>query len=185
MKVLALGVLAIGLSLGRAACAQTSPYEPVKYSNESSPSVAPWQQPNIHWYGASILAADAVGYAAVGAAFVSEDVGRFTAPVGVGMLLPSGPITHVGHYRWGAAGASLGLRVGLALAGAWAGAAAACDGDTCSPGPLIGLTAAGMLMATTIDAAFLSYERLQPSVGVMPTLSLARNRIMLGASRSF
>jgi len=84
--------------------------------------------------------------------------------------------------RWGA---SLGLRVGLAVAGAWAGAAAACDGDTCSRGPLIGLTALGMLMATTIDAAALSYERLQPSVGVMPTLSIARNRIMLGASSSF
>jgi hypothetical protein len=185
MKVLALGVLAAALALGRVACAQTSPYEPVKYSNESARTVAPWQQPNVHWYGASILAVDALGYAAVGAAFVNWDVGSFTAPVGIGVLFLSGPITHAGHYRWGAAGASLGLRVGLALAGAWAGAAAGCDGDTCSSGPLIGLTLAGMLMATTIDAAALSYERLQPSVGVMPTLSLARNRIMVGATSSF
>lgn len=186
MRGLALGVLVAGLVLGRAARAQTSPYEPVNYSNaSSSTSVAPWQQPNVRWYGGPVLAVDALGYAALGAALLVPDTASATAPLGASIFVLSGPGAHAWRYRWGAAAGSLGLRVGLGLAGFALGGAVACDGDTCSAGPLIGLTALGMVTASAIDAAALSYERLPPSVGVTPTLSVAHDRVVLGAAGTF
>lgn len=200
MRGLALGVFVAGLSLGKAAHAQTSPYETPRYNAPepsaaptvaagtaptSTSSVAPQQQPNRRWYGGTILAMDAIAYAAMGAAFLDRNVGSFTAPIGVGMFLLSAPINHGGRYRWGAAGASFGLRVGLPLTAFALGGAAACSGDSCSPGPLIALTALGMLTASAIDAAALSYETLPPSLGVVPTLSVARGRVEVGAAGSF
>ena len=142
------------------------------------------QQRQTRWYGGSILAGDALGYAALGGALLAPKSVGFLAITGAGVLLVNGPIQHVWRYRWGTAAASFGMRVGLGLAGA-VGGALACDGDTCSAGPLIGLLTLGMVTATSIDAAALAYEPVPASVGVTPTLSVARDRVVLGAVGSF
>ncbi len=106
-----------------------------------------------HWYGWETLTVDAVSIAAMP-----------LAGVGVGGYLLGAPIVHAAHDRWGAAATSLGMRVALPIAGAYAGVALAnCPKNTQDEGmcglgeALVGL-GLGMLTAIVIDAAVLGYE---------------------------
>jgi len=83
---------------------------------QGSPRPSPSQGFARRWYGWQILLADAASAACV----VGLKSGACLAP-----YVLAGPAIHVGHARYGMAGASLGLRLLLPAVGAGIGAAAA------------------------------------------------------------
>jgi hypothetical protein len=140
-----------------------------------------------HWYGWQTLSTDgaALGFLVLSGALASDNSDSGGAGVdsfvllGVGMYTLGGPIVHAAHQNWGAAAASLGLRVGLPLTGILFGSAV----DTCGPksdadvceavGPAFGALL-GMGAAIAIDAAALGYEEV-------PVTSAATTRQPLAA----
>jgi len=130
------------------------------------------REPETHWYGWETLTVDAVSVAAMP-----------LAGVGVAGYLVGAPIVHAAHDRWGAAAASLGLRVALPIAGAYAGVALANCGnsqraseDWCGLGEAVLGLGVGMLAAIVIDAAVLGYERAPAAQASEPSTGRAATR---------
>jgi hypothetical protein len=147
----------------------------------------PKPQPR-RWYGAPILVADGLAYGSIGLAAEAQGTSGVTLPLGIGTFLLAGPIVHAAHRRWGRMGLSLAARTALPFAGLVVGASGCVDGSDCLPG-LLGLTVVGMVAASIIDVSALAYEPITPPPSarptVQPTLSLARDRLWLGASGVF
>lgn len=112
------------------------------------------------WYGWQPLIIDLVGQTVLIVGVSTDSVGAFWT--GAGMMLFGAPITHWVHGRVGAGFGSLGIRLGSVIGGAAVGAAV-----TKSDGDRAGLTAGGVvlglgfLVATIIDSAALSYQRVE------------------------
>jgi hypothetical protein len=120
------------------------------------------------WYGLQILLAEAssIGVLALGAGIRSDGLAAIGL-LGVGL---SPAIVHAAHGRPGAALGSLGLHIGLGVAGTLIGAAAAsCDPSEECPaalgGAAIGL-AASQIVATVFDVASLGYEPRPEKIAV-------------------
>jgi hypothetical protein len=129
-----------------------------------------------HWYGWQVLVGDATSAALIAAGIaVNSDAGTGVAVAGIGGAFLAGPVIHAAHGRWSVAGASLAVRLGLAIAGGAVGAAAF---PPCrvSSSPLVGPitqtacgiaeggymalgASAGLLVASAIDATAFSWER--------------------------
>jgi hypothetical protein len=115
------------------------------------------------WYGWETLMADGISVLVVPALAVSIDSkgdGGAAVAAAAGSYVLAAPIIHLAHGRPGIAAASLGLRLGAPVGGAFLGAAAAgnCNGSFCRlEGAAIGFVL-GMVTATVVDAAALSYE---------------------------
>ena len=162
-----------------------------------------------HWYGWQTLSADgaALSFLTLGSALASDgdsDAGRTGIDsfvvVGVGMYALGGPIVHAAHQNWGAAAASLGLRVGLPLAGILIGSGvdgcgAKSDADVCGAvGPALGALL-GIGAAIAIDAAALGYEQVpatnaattpRPLAAITTPLVIAdAHQAMLGVMGTF
>jgi len=146
-------------------------------------SVPPPAKPR-RWYGAPILLADGVAYGSILLAVKVEGTSGVALPLGIGTYLLAGPITHAVHRRWGRMGLSLAARAVLPLAGVTTGATS-CNSDSDCSSTLVLLTTGGMLAASIIDASVLAYEPIADSVSVQPALSVAQDRLWLGASGTF
>ncbi len=122
------------------------------------------------WYGWQVLVADAssVAVAALGSGTNTPALGW----LGIGGMFLASPIVHGFHDRWGALGASLGMRLGLALVGGVIGVAVAppCDSSGSFLGPLVcslnqaayGIygASAGLAVASAVDVIGLSWEHV-------------------------
>jgi hypothetical protein len=151
---------------------------------EDQPESVPPPAKARHWYGAPILLADGVAYGSILLAFKVERTSGVALPLGIGTYLLAGPITHTVHRRWGRMGLSLAARAVLPLVGVTTGVTS-CNSDRDCSSTLALLTAGGMLAASIIDAAVLAYEPIADSVSVQPALSVAQDRVWLGASGTF
>jgi hypothetical protein len=195
------GALALALALAtlwiaRSSRADEDDYTPAPHRVVSEPprpvpvavAVPTQVDTRRQWYGWQTLSADgaALGFLTLGSALASDDdsdsghtgIDSFVV-VGVGMYALGGPIVHAAHQNWGAAAASLGLRVGLPLAGILIGSGvdgcgAKRDPDVCGAvGPAFGALL-GIGAAIAIDAAALGYEQV-------PVASAATTRPPLAA----
>jgi hypothetical protein len=148
---------------------------------------SPAPQPH-RWYGAPILLADGLAFGSIGLAAGVQETSGVTLPLGIGTFILAGPIVHAAHRRWGRMGLSLAARTALPFAGLMVGAGGCTQGGDCASG-LIGLTVLGMVAASIVDASALAYEPITPPASARPTvqpaLSLARDRLWLGASGMF
>lgn len=113
-----------------------------------------------HWYGWQTLIADGASLIVVPLGAAAAGSPEVAAGAFIGGYLLAAPIIHFAHGRPGIAAASFGLRLGMPLLGAAAGALAdGCGerGEWCVAGPVIGM-ALGMLGAVVLDASLLTYE---------------------------
>jgi len=145
------------------------------------------------WYGWQTLTADGVSLAAllVSASLDSQGSGNGSAGVGLTWLGLAGyeaapGIIHFAHKNPGRGFASLGLRLGMPLAGAYAGASVAsgCNTNLCEAnGAAIGILL-GMAGAIAIDAAVFAFDdpktKALRSLGVQPFFSVTRRQAWVG-----
>ncbi len=140
------------------------------------------------WYGLPILATDGVAYGMFAAAALEEPTSGVTWPIGVASFVLGGPIVHLTRGQWGHAGLSFLMRGGLPVAGALLGASGCVDGGGgCGQG-VIGLAVVGMVAATVIDVAALSYEPVPvpvPTPTIQPAVSIGAQHAWVGASGTF
>jgi hypothetical protein len=133
------------------------------------------------WYGDQTLVVDGLS---IGAVFVEPTVGL------VGYLFGA-PIVHAAHGHAGKPFASLALRVGMPIAGAFLGCAAAAGSGNSGGYACLGGAALGLLVgaggAIAIDASVIAREdasersaKRTPSVGVMPSIALTPQRARIG-----
>jgi hypothetical protein len=131
----------------------------------------------LEWYGAPMIATDAAGAGLLFGSVVALDLHhpRVAAPLavgGLGLYLLGGPIVHLAQGRTEVGAASLGVRVGLPVAGAAGGfltfavAASRCSGDGCqltwaAVGGTFGLLG-GMLAAVAVDDVLLARKQGEP-----------------------
>jgi hypothetical protein len=103
------------------------------------------------WYGWQILLADGATF---GMAAVTEQ-----GEIALGWI-GTGAVVHAAHGNYGRSVASVGLRVGLPLLGASAGAASAsgCTGDFCGLGDVLVGGLVGMGAAEVIDLVMANDE---------------------------
>ena len=148
------------------------------------------------WYGWQTLATDgaAVALLAIGvAAEKGPVIGVSAATFALG-----GPIVHLAHGRGGAAAGSLGLRVGIPVAGFFVGAAMQHCNHTSEADDLCGFEGAaiGMLagagIAMLLDSALLAHEdarREQPQrvarLFVSPAVSMSKSSGTVGLVGTF
>jgi hypothetical protein len=156
--------------------------------------------PRSHWYGWQTAATDgaAVALLATGIAAESGELAGFSGAT----FALGGPIVHLAHGRGGAAAASLGIRVGLATSGFFAGAAMkscppssseeeddsyACGLEAAAIGMLVGAGA-----AMVIDTAFLTHEDIRPerpqrtaALSVSPAVSVTKSSGTVGLAGAF
>lgn len=147
------------------------------------------ESPRRTWYGWQTLTADGISTFLVIAAASLAESDNDTAETLVWMSLASyefAPgIVHFVHKNPGRGFASFGIRLGMPLAGAFVGAAAAsgCNGYECEAvGAGVGFLL-GMGGAIAIDAAVLAYEypeSTRPGARVLPVVSLAPGRAFVG-----
>lgn len=131
----------------------------------AEPSATPETPATRRWYGGYLLAAD-------GASLLVGLTGVLAPPmalVGFGGYLVVAPIVHWSRGHVGKGFASLGLRVGALTGGTVLGYALAeprCKGDfagLCALVYVVPLVVTGMVAATTVDAAVLAREDVEPA----------------------
>lgn len=112
------------------------------------------------WYGWQTLTIDAgagavffLGTQSRGDRHFPDVGGSVLMPMGGSGLLVGAPIAHFSHRRFGAGALSLGMRVGLPLAGF--GVAELAKG---SDGAKIGAVALGVASASILDATLLAWK---------------------------
>lgn len=126
-----------------------------------------------HWYGWQTLTVDAVPIALFLAAVPAEGQAEIDL-MGIGGLAFAigGPVLHLAHRRPGFAGASLGIRLGLPIAGSLIGAIS----SKCEPQPYQdpddGCTVTtryaylgamvGVFSASILDASLFAFEPVRP-----------------------
>jgi hypothetical protein len=140
-----------------------------------------------HWYGWQVMLADA---ATIGVTIASQNPYVFA-----GSYLIGAPVVHAVHERGGASVASLGLRVALPVVGGMLGSAAArCghpngDADFCGFGEVIVGFGAGLLLASAIDAAALSWETVpkkpESKLSLTPSFTPTKTGPLFGLSGTF
>jgi hypothetical protein len=166
--------------------------------DDAPPRGEPARDPGeARWYGWQVLVADAssVAVAVLGSATNTPVVGW----LGIGGVFFASPIVHGFHDRWGAAAASIGLRLGLALVGGVIGAAVAppCNSSGSFLGPLVcaldteayGLygASAGLAVASAVDVVGLSWDHIRVrrtdtnGVRLTPLLRLSRAEGRVGS----
>ena len=109
-----------------------------------------------------------------------------------------GPVVHAAHGNWGTFAGSVGLRMGLTVAGGFSGLALAnCDhdsGEYCGLGAMVIGGGLGWLTAVIIDDAFLAYDTVEverPSrvraakLTLAPTVVADEKRLGLGLQGTF
>ena len=135
---------------------------------DHSPDGAPRSQ-HRHWYGWQTLIVDGMSILVVPVVAAKADSSAGTG-LAVGGYFLGGPIVHWAHGQVGKGFGSLGLRVGLPVAGALGGMLAARAASDCISycSVAFGLIggAFGVAAALVIDPAVLAYERVdeEPSV---------------------
>ncbi len=131
----------------------------------AEPAATPETPATRRWYGGYLLAAD-------GASLLVGLTGVLAPPmalVGFGGYLVVAPIVHWSRGHVGKGFASLGLRVGAVTGGTVLGYALAeprCKGDfagLCALVYVVPLVVTGMVAATTVDAAVLAREDVEPA----------------------
>jgi len=93
-------------------------------SSMQLPPTPPSARYESRWYGGQIMIPDAVGIALVAAGLGARTNSTSSAALGVSavaILTLDGPITHIVHGRYGAAGESFALRAGGGIVGALIG----------------------------------------------------------------
>lgn len=154
----------------------------------SRPAVGPdGAEAATEWYGWQTLLADGAAVTFTVMAAKEPDSTPFLM-ASAGTYLLGGPIVHAAHGNWGRAAGSLGLRLGLPLAGGLAGAALAqcrqgewfCGYAEVGMGTLIGIVA-----AVTIDASVLAREPVTKAPALVPAVSVGRDRAWAGVSGTF
>jgi hypothetical protein len=147
------------------------------------------ESPRRTWYGWQTLTADGIStFLVITAASLAErdnDTAETLVWVSLASYEFAPGIVHFMHKNPGRGFASFGIRLGMPLAGAFVGAAAAsgCDGYECEA---VGAGAGfllGMGGAIAIDAAVLAYEypeSSRPGAHVLPVVSLAPGRAFVG-----
>ncbi len=132
------------------------------------------------WYGWQTLITDgaALTLALLADSPRSSDLSSAVGLLALGAYGLGAPIVHAVHHNPGKGLASFGLRLGMPIAGAFAGASAAsgCNGFLCEvDGAAIGMLI-GLAGAVTIDATVLAYEArprpVRASAGWSPQLLL-------------
>ena len=148
------------------AAAQAPPASPQRWPEAAPPiPVAPAAPVKERWYGWQTLVTDAGAVTLTIALTANADEHDDAAVIGALVIGASafalgGPLVHGAHGRWGKAGVSLALRLGLSLIGGAIGA------DSCSQyvydheGCAIGYGAVGLIAGATtaviVDAAVLA-----------------------------
>jgi len=136
------------------------------------------------WYGAPILIGDAVAYGSIALAANVDEMASGALPVGIATFLLAGPITHAVHGQWGRMGLSVASRTLLPFTGFLLGTPG-CTADTDCTDSLAGGAIAGMLAATIVDSVVLPYEPVPTTPTVQPLVSVAKDRLWLGAGGTF
>lgn len=150
------------------------PRAPGVVDDSEGDDVAP--KPRRRWYGWQTLTSDGASLALILAAAGLEssgaDDGGALATAGLlGYEFGSG-IIHFVHKNPGRAFGSMGIRLGMPLAGAFLGASvvSGCDDYFCEAGGAAFGLVLGMAGAMAIDAAVLAYDEPEPSDAVRPKL---------------
>jgi len=142
------------------------------------------------WYGWQVLPIDvaAIALIASGASKGFDDRGLHAALLGFGMFELGGPIVHIAHDNWAAAGGSLMLRLTLPVLGAAIASDAACRPSDAFCGARAGAWL-GAGAAIAIDAAALGREQVRPdaaaSFQVAPVVTAEAHGATLGAAGTF
>lgn len=186
------GVL-VCAALGRSGVAKAA--EPVSTASPAPARATLERRSAERWYGYQTLLADAGALAVLIAGVATDDRGTgqgIQVVAGITFAL-GGPIVHLAHARPGASLASLGLRLGLPLAGALAGMGLAAlapddDGDEYVVGSALGLLG-GVAGAVALDATLVAREPEAvvafPVSRWRPALVLGRGGLQLGLARAF
>jgi len=139
------------------------------------------------WYGLPMLVTDGAAYLLLATAVANENSQHVTLPLSLPTFVLSGPITHAANAHWGRAGISLLMRVGLPLTGAMIGAdGCGRGGHDCST-DLISSAIGGMVIASLIDVAALSWESAEPTraSSLQPGVAVTNEGALIGASGRF
>jgi hypothetical protein len=145
--------------------------------------------PRRSWYGWQTLTADGISTLLfiTGASLADrgDDTGETLAWGSLAGYEFAPGILHFVHKNPGRGFASFGIRLGMPLAGAFLGAAAAsgCSGYECEAGGAGAGFLLGMGGAIAIDAAVLAYDYPESSrraARVLPIVSIARGRAFVG-----
>jgi hypothetical protein len=161
------------------------------YEDESGST----ERPRRTWYGWQTLIADGISMTVFFAAFSDNDNGadntnETLAWTGLlGYELAPG-IVHFAHRNPGRGFASMGIRFGMPLAGAFLGGAAAsdCHGEDCTAAGIGAGILLGMAGAIAIDAALLAFDypvstaRSAKHEGLRPLFSLSAQHAFVGLS---
>jgi hypothetical protein len=160
----------------------TTPRPPAHAARTGTPASSRSGPPEERWYGWQILISDASSLVLAG----------FAGPLGAAGYLVAPPLIHVSHGQGMRALASVGLRIGLPLAGA---AIAIVGTDSCSNGELefcdVGWIAVGVLVGLSgmgVDIAFAN-EPIHPPKPVasrlLPQLRVSEREVRVGLLGSF
>jgi hypothetical protein len=153
------------------------------------------EEPRYRWYGWQTLSTDAAALALAllagtsSGAGISSSAGEALGWLALGTYGLGAPAVHFVHRNPGRALGSFGIRLGMPIAGAFAGAslASGCDGFLCeASGAALGLLI-GVGGAVAIDAAVLAREtkpkhRDQRAGLLVPLVSLTPQRAWLGVA---
>jgi hypothetical protein len=151
------------------------------------------ERPKRKWYGWQTLVADGISTTVFFAAFNDDDAGgdntnEALAWAGIFGYELAPAVVHFAHKNPGRGFASMGIRLGMPLAGAFLGgaAASACHGQDCtSTGIGLGFLL-GMGGAIAIDAALLAFDypestaRSARRAPIVPLLSLSVRHAFIG-----
>jgi hypothetical protein len=145
----------------------------------------PAAPPHIYrWYGAPTLGVD---LASLGlAALSNKQDSKVLAYTSIAGFALGGPINHAAHGNWGRAAGSLALRVSLPVLAGVGGALVpgACDDRSCV-GLGVGIVV-GILAASAVDAAALSWEKVpQKPAAITPLVAVGKDMAYVGASGTF
>jgi hypothetical protein len=145
------------------------------------------------WYGWETAIIDVAAFAA----FFSgvNDQESSMAWAGVGMYVLGAPVVHGFKGQWGKAGASVGLRLGAPVAGAFTGALLASGScrrsdpeDLCGVGAVVSGFLLGALVPPLVDAIFLGRKEVPvkpSSFSWRPTVLPAREGASFGLAGTF
>jgi hypothetical protein len=142
--------------------------------------------PPKRWYGLPILITDGVAYVLLATAVTNEKSRPITATLSLPAYALGGPITHAANAHWGRAGISLLMRAGLPFTGILIGASDCGGSGNCASDAISGAIA-GMVIASIVDVAALSWKTVEPprATSIEPSLALGRDAAWVGASGRF